>query len=99
MSTSERLTCATYSQRQPVSPDLPLRCLKTTCRLAQAHAHALRTKTDLYIAACKIPENLFHPIEFSMVSIGDDRAYSVPTNPELVKIPERFPSSVDLYHL
>lgn len=34
-----------------------------------------------------------------MVSIGDDRAYSVPTNPELVKIPERFPSSVDLYHL
>lgn len=87
----------TYSQRQPVSPDLPLRCLKTCVRYVEASV--LRTKTDLYIAACKMPENLSNPIKFSVTSIADNGPYNVPTNPELVKMPERFPSSADLYHL
>lgn len=52
----------------------------------------------LYTAAWSTPENL---TDVSNVAFdrGSQVSYNVPMSPELVKIPERFPSSPGLYHL
>lgn len=53
----------------------------------------------LYTAAWRTPENLkrIHPSEScqSLVSC----THNVPASPELVKMPDRLPSSPALYHL
>lgn len=74
----------------------------------QIHSDALRISmskltlydviyTNLYTAAWRTPENL------RVISMPDKQSWrlshKVPTRPELVKIPERLPSSPRLYQL
>ena len=90
-------------QREQHSQPAPSASARDTIQLTAAYVSGVSAAPMMcpyvYTAACRMPENLPGNDESTGRSNKTEGTHNVPAKPEEVKIPDRLPSSPDLYHL